>query len=147
MAAQSPTTAYAFSRNLQDSQVSPAAFALPNSASTTVSSATVDLGDNYPYETERLEIGISIPALSTTIVPDTRTVTLSAQAAQDSGFSTGLITLFSQVFTGAGGNGIAAQVVRDRIPSNCPRYIRFQVAFGASTTDGSANKATPAIFF
>jgi len=119
-----------------------ATFALPASASSSTNQATpFDLGAE-PYKTENVEVEISVPALSTTIAPDTRTVTYILETCTATNFSTIDQTLYSETFTGAGGAGVAAQTKIVRIPSNCARYLRGKVTFGASTTTGAALSAT-----
>jgi len=133
-------------RNIQDASLNPAAFALPAAASSSTTSAAIDLGTDT-FKPENVELDLAIPALSTTIAPDTRTVTLIAETSTTSNFSAVAQTIASKILTGAGGAGISATSVRCRLPSNCERYVRFKVTFGASTTDGSALNATGTIRF
>ena len=131
-----------FARNIQDAALTPAAFALPASASATTTSAVIDLGLDS-YKPENIELDVSIPALNATIAPDTRTVTAIIETSTASNFGTIDATIFSKVLTGAGGAGIPAQTgLRCRVPSNCARYVRAKITFGASTADGSAVSAT-----
>lgn len=131
-----------FARNIQDASLNPVAFALPAAASTSTQSAVIDLGADT-YKGERIELDLAIPALSTTIAPDTRTVTAIIETSTTSNFAAVDATIFSRTLTGAGGAGIGAQTgLRCRLPSNCARYVRAKVTFGASTTDGSAVSAT-----
>ena len=134
-----------FARNLQDALVNPVAFALPSSASTSTNSTTIDFGADT-FKPENLELELSVPALSDTIVPSTRTVTYIIETCTATNFSTIDQTLYSETFTGAG-SGIAAKVKRVRLPSNCARYVRFKVTFGASTTTGAAVSATGTVRF
>lgn len=129
-----------YALNLQDASLNPAAFALPGAASTSVTSAAIDLGADT-FKPPTLEFELSIPALSTTIAPDTRTVTGILETSATSVFTT-VIQTQSYIGTGAAGAGIGAVKYRFRAPSNCDRYVRFKVTFGASTTDGSALNAT-----
>lgn len=122
-------------------------FALPASASSSTTSAILDLGASVTYMPEEIEVSLSIPALSTTIAPDTRTVTLIVEVSTSSSLASVAQTVLSEVLTGAGGVGIAATEKRIRLPAGCPRYIRAKVTFGASTTDGSALSATFALLF
>lgn len=135
-----------FARNIQDASVNPVAFALPNAASTSTNSTAIDLGAAV-YRNENYELELAIPALSTTIAPDTRTVTLIVETSTASNFATIVRQILNVVLTGAGGVGIPASVYRCRIPSDCERYVRFKVTFGASTTDGSALNATGTVRF
>jgi hypothetical protein len=134
------------SRNLQDLSVSPVAFALPASASTSTNSTTIDFGAGG-FKAEEIELELSVPALSTTIVPDTRTVTYIIETCAATNFSTIDQTLLSEVATGAASGGVAAFLKRVRLPSNCARYVRFKITFGASTTTGAAVNATGTVRF
>lgn len=116
-------------------------FALPAAASTATTSAVVDLGSWVPKD-EQGRLRLVVPALSATIVPDTRTVTYEIQSSPVSGFGSGVITHFSQTFTGAGGAGVPAQSIQINTPHNAQQFVRARIAFGASTTDGSAVSAT-----
>lgn len=129
-------------RNIQDASLNPAAFALPAAASTSTTSAVIDLGADT-YKPENIELDLAIPALNATIAPDTRTVTAIIETSTTSNFAAVDATIFSRTLTGAGGTGIAAQTaLRARVPSNSARYVRAKITFGASTTDGSAVSAT-----
>ncbi len=129
-----------FARNQQDALINPVAFALPAAASTSTNSTAIDFGADT-YKGEKVELELSIPALTDTIVPSTRTVTYIIETCAATNFSTIDQTLYSEVFTGAG-SGVAAQLKRVRLPSNCARYVRAKVTFGASTTTGAAVSAT-----
>jgi len=137
---------FEFARNIQDKAVNPAAFALPAAASASTHSTVIDFGLEA-FKPENLELELSIPALSTVIVPDTKTVTGIIETSTDPAFGSVDQVLLSQVSTGAGGTGVAAFLERVRLPSNCARYVRFTVTFGALTTDGSAIKATGTVRF
>lgn len=131
-----------FARNIQDASLNPATFTLPAAASTSTTSAVIDFGTDV-FKTGMVELDLAIPALSTTIAPDTRTVTAIIETSTTSVFTAVDATIFSKILTGAGGTGIAAQTgLRCRLPSNCARYVRAKITFGASTTDGSAVSAT-----
>lgn len=131
-----------FARNIQDASLNPATFTLPAAASTSTTSAVIDFGADV-FKTGMVEIDLAIPALSTTIAPDTRTVTAIIETSTTSVFTAVDATIFSKILTGAGGTGIAAQSgLRCRLPSNCAQYVRAKITFGASTTDGSAVSAT-----
>lgn len=121
-------------------------WALPASASTSTNSAILDIGA-AAFKSEEIEAEISIPALNATIAPDTRTVTLIIDSSTSSSIASVTQNLVTKVFTGAGGAGIGAQSLRVRLPSNCSRYLRATVTFGASTTDGSAVSATFQLLF
>lgn len=130
-----------FGRQQTDASLT-ATFALPSSASSSTNQATpFDLGADL-YKTENVEVELSVPALSTTIVPDTRTVTYILETCTATNFSTIDQTLYSETFTGASSAGVGAQTKIVRLPSNCARYLRGKVTFGASTTTGAAVSAT-----
>ncbi len=126
-------------RTLQDSSVNPSAtFALPSAASLSTNSTTIDLGTDA-YKPEDFELELSIPSLTSVIAPSTVTagVTYIIESSTTSAFSAVARTLASknQVPSGA---GIGATVLRTRVPSDCERYVRGKVTFGATATDGSA---------
>lgn len=133
-------------RNVQDALVNPIAFVLPAAASTSTNSTNIDFGTGS-FKSEEIELELSVPALSTTIAPDTRTVTYIIETCAATNFSTIDQTLLSVAIAGAGGVGVAAFLKRVRLPSNCARYVRFKITFGASTTDGSAISATGSVRF
>lgn len=132
-------------RNLRDANIDPAAFALPAAASSSTNSTGVDFSDSAYKRGITLEL--SVPALSTTIVPDTRTVTYIIETSTTSNFAAIDQTLLSVVQTGAGGAGVGALLKRVRLPDNCAQYVRAKITFGASTTDGSAVSATLSVRF
>lgn len=135
-----------FARNIQDASLNPATFTLPASASSSTQSAAIDFGADT-FKPGNVELELSIPALSTTIAPDTRTVTAIWETSTTSNFATVARTIYSKVLTGAGGAGISASLHRCRLPSDCERYVRAKVTFGASTTDGSAVSGTATVRF
>ena len=134
-----------FALNLQDASLNPATFALPAAASSSTQSAAIDLSTDV-FKNARGEFELSIPALSTTIAPDTRTVTVLMETSTTSNFAAVVMSM-QYIYTGAGGTGIGATRSRFRVPSNCSQYVRFKVTFGASTTDGSAVSATGKVLF
>lgn len=132
-----------FARNIQDASRNPAAFVLPAAASTSVTSAAIDFGTDV-YKPGNIELNLSVPALSTVIVPDTRTVDYIFETSSVSNFAT-IDQTQSYRQTGASGAGVGAFEARFRLPSNCKQFGRFKITFGASTTDGSAVSATPSV--
>lgn len=135
------------SRQIQDAKFADVTIALPSSASSTVTTAVIDLGGDT-WDTPEFDLLLQIPALSTTIAPDTRTVTAIIETSTTSVFTAVDATIFSRILTGAGGAGIPAQTaLLCRIPPNSARYVRGKVTFGASTTDGSALSATFGVRF
>jgi hypothetical protein len=135
-----------FSRNISDAEHIKT-FTLPASASTSTQNATgFDLGADI-FKGETVEVSMTVPALSATLVPDTRTTTYILETSTASNFATIDATLYTKTFTASGGAGVAAQDIRVRLPSNCARYLRGKVTHGASTTDSSAITATVALKF
>lgn len=122
-------------------------FALPNGAATT-NSTGIDLesnpGGSFVADTE---VVINAPALTTTEIGDTQTITYSlrhSDAADFSGDSELLGGLIVQ--TGAGGAGAAAAEKRVRLPSDVKRYVRLRaVKTGAS--NASTASATAKLVF
>lgn len=135
-----------FARNQQDKLINPVAFALPAAASTSTTSAVVDFGPDI-YKNEEHEVELSFPALSTTIVPNASTVTAIIETSTTENFAAIARTIVSKVVTGAGGTGVSALALRGRIPSDCERYVRGKVTFGASTTTGAALNGTLSVRF
>jgi hypothetical protein len=132
---------------VQDANLS-VTLALPNAASTTVNSNSIDtrnssLGDFLA----RSEVLVSAPALNTTILPDTKTMTYNLIASNNSNMS-GNVTLATNLIvqTGASGAGAAAATGRFRLPSNVTaaygRYIAVQAVSGANTTNASTKNVT-----
>jgi hypothetical protein len=133
-----------FCRNVVDANLDDQ-FALPASASSSTNSASIDLGADT-YKGENYEVSLTVGALSDTIVPSTRTVSYLIESSTSSAFSTVDRTIYSETFTGAG-SGVPAKDIRVRLPSDCARYLRGKVTFGASTTTGAAVAATIALRF
>lgn len=127
-------------RYLQDALVNPDAFALPSAAGSTQSSG-IDLGAEA-FKPEEIELDLTVPALNTTMVPDTRTVTYIIETSTTSNFAAIDQTLLTATATGAGGAGVGAFNKRVRLPSNCARYARAKITTGASTGDCSSIEAT-----
>jgi hypothetical protein len=125
---------------------------LPAAASTTKNGTALDQGNALTDRGARVapcEALLSAPALTTVILPDTKTMTYSVEACAASDFGSGVVTLASGciVQTGAGGAGAAAASFRMKIPSDCPRYVRAKAVSGADTTDASALSMTFEILF
>lgn len=133
-----------FARNIQDASINPVAFAM-GAASASTNSTAIDLGTD-PYKHGNYEFELSIPALATGVIPDASVVSLILETSASSGFST-IIGTYTETVTGAGGVGIAATTARFRIPSNCPRYVRFKTTRGAGGTTAAAFNATGTVRF
>lgn len=131
-------------RNVRDVLVDPVAFAM-GAASASTNSTPIDLGADV-YKGERMEFELSIPALATGIIPDASTVTLILETSATSVFTT-VIGTYSEIVTGAGGVGIAATIARFRVPSSCPRFVRFKTTRGAGGTTPAGVNATGSVRF
>jgi hypothetical protein len=129
----------AFMRQFKDAALTQTK-ALPAAASSNTVSDGLDTGlrTNRAVAPQVLDAVLVLPSLTTVVVPDTRTVTLSIEASATSNFAS-FETLRTVTLTGAGGVGLpTGGEVRVTLPQDCPRFVRGKVAFGASTTDGSA---------
>lgn len=136
----------AFTRQLRDAALL-VTKALPSAASTTVTTDPIDTGVRTArgIQPDALEVLLTIPALTTTILPDTRTATLVIESSDSAGFGS-YETLRTIVVTGAGGAGAPAPTeLRAPVPLDGKRYYRGKITFGASTTDGSALSAELAL--
>lgn len=124
--------------------------ALPSAASTTVHTAVQDL-DGGAARTQLAEAPatidafVQIPALSTTILPDTKTYTVTLLGGDTTTPATQIGEAF--VITGAGGAGAPAAEFHWRFAPGAHRYFWFQIVSGANVTDGSALSATGGIGF
>lgn len=142
-------TTYQRGRRIQDSQWT-ASDALPNAASTTVSGTVIDLDSgsartNFGELPENIEAVIQIPALTTTMLPDTRTLTVTLLGGDTNNPATQIGEAI--VITGAGGAGAPANEAHFRFAPAGHRYVRAQYVTGASATDQSALKGTLFIGF
>lgn len=141
-------TKQAFMRNIQDRDLL-SSFALPAAASSNTTSAAIDTGARSAAGSlpDGIEAVTRIPALSTTIVPNASTVTLSVEQSDDPAFGSGVDVLGTKVLTGAGGAGVAADEYRIAISPHAKRYLRGKVAFGASTTTAASLNGTFQLLF
>jgi hypothetical protein len=114
--------------------------ALPAAASATVNGEAIDLGQGE--NVTPFDVVLELPELSTTELPDTKTLTTKIQDSADNSSFADLATVATVVQTGAGGAGAAAVSRRFALPSNARRYIRAVATAGADTTDMSAKDMT-----
>lgn len=128
-----------FARNLQDYSLNPATFALPSAAGSTTSDP-IDFGTDA-YKPENIELRLSVPALTDAMVGSAETATYIIETAATSNFSTVARIIASKTHTGAG-SGVAAAVLRARLPADCERYVRAKITTGASTGDASSISGT-----
>ncbi len=128
---------------LKDTQVK-GTRALPSAASTTVDGAAIDLGHGASGDyLAQSEFKVSAPAVTTTMVPDTRTMTYSIIHSDNSDLSSPSVLISSIITqTGAGGAGAAAASATFRVPLDVKRYLGVRIVSGISTTDSSAVSAT-----
>jgi len=136
------------SLNLRDAQVK-SSRVMPSAASTAVTSAGIDLMNgttgNFCAPCDAL---VTAPALTTTMLPDTRTMTYDIVHSVNSDMSSPA-TLYSAVITqtGAASAGAAATTFRASLPRNVRRYVALKVTSGASTTDASTLTAYLELLF
>lgn len=125
--------------------------ALPAAASTTKNGTALDLGAALSQNGTRLapcELKLSVPAVTTTMVPNTKTITYSIESAVDAAFSAPIaLATGCIVQTGAGGAGAAAAEFRMKLPTNCARYVRAKAVSGADVTNSSAVSMTLELLF
>ncbi len=113
--------------------------ALPT-ADGTVTSSDLDLGCAAPSPTVReSELVIEIPALSSTHLPSTKTLTITVQSGESASPTTS--TNISKVITGTGST-IAAQELKCHLPSTIGRYVNVKFVAAGGTGDISAVTAT-----
>ncbi len=114
--------------------------ALPATASASIYTAGIDLEKVASgLHLADCELEVSAPALTTTMLPDTKTMTYKVQMDNDSAFGSPTDLFPSAIVqTGAGGAGAAAVVKRYRLPTDVERYIRVAATSGADVTDSSA---------
>ena len=141
-----------FALNLQDASLNPATWALPTQVgeSNGKKSAAVDLGADT-FKIARMEVELSIPALSDTIAPAGSTAGVFSEMWVTGSSTLDLSAATAQViakrnYVGTG-SGVAATVLRCRVPSNSPRYMCGKVWLGTTATDASAVAATLTLRF
>jgi hypothetical protein len=116
--------------------------ALPD-ADGTVTSSDFDLGADT-YKGENYELEITIPALSSTLLPNADTLTTTVQGGASAAPSTSLSLV--HVTTGTGST-IAEQKLRFRLPSNCPRYVNVKGVAAGGTGDMTGVSYTIKLLF
>ncbi len=138
-----------FARNIQDASLNPATFALPTTLllAGAKSSAAVDLGADV-YKPEDFEVELSIPTLNSTMMPAGATagVIYRIESSAAANFSPVARVIVSKTIAGSA-SGVAATVLRGRVPSDCERYIRATVELPTTATDASAVAGTFTIRF
>jgi hypothetical protein len=132
-----------FARNLKDSSSNTLVTRALPTADGTVTSSDIDLGAGT-YRGENYELSIEVPALTATHLPSADTLTITVQGGSSATPSTTLNLV--KVITGTGST-IAAQEIRFRLPSDCPRYINVKFVAAGGTGDISGQTATIALRF
>lgn len=138
-----------YARNLQDASLNPATWALPTQVgeSNGKKSAAIDLGADT-FKPGNIEVELSVPALSDTIAPagSTAGVYYEIISSTSSTLNTTARKIAVKNYVGTG-SGVAATVLRCRLPSDCERYIGGKVWLGTTATDASAVAATLTLRF
>jgi hypothetical protein len=109
----------------------------------TVTSTDFDLGAGA-YKGENYELEVTIPALSAVQLASADTLTLTIQGGAAAAPTTSLNIV--QVTTGTG-SAIAEQVLRFRLPSNCPQFINAKFVTAGTTGNMSTVSATIKLLF
>lgn len=130
-----------FARNIQDTDFI-VTRALPT-ADGTVTSADLDLGADI-YKGENFELEVTIPSLTSTLLPAASTLTMTAHGGS-AAVPTARLN-FVQITTGTGST-IAEQKIRFRLPSNCPRYVNVKFVAAGGTGNMSGVSATAKVLF
>lgn len=129
--------------NLKDAQLK-VTRALTASAST-VYSTGLDTGDSALADNlAPVEYLLTVPALTSTMAPDTRTFIYSIMTDSTATISGSSTVLFSSVITqtGASSSGAAGTTFRFKLPVDCARYVGVRIVGGTSTGDASSVSAT-----
>lgn len=138
-----------FARNLQDSSLNPATWALPTQVGEANGklSAAIDLAADT-FKNGHYELEISIPTLSSTIAPAASTAGVYYEiiASTSSTLNTTARKLLVKNIAGTA-SGVSATVSRIRIPSDCERYVGAKVWLGTTCTDASAVAGTLTLRF
>jgi len=118
--------------------------ALPTAAAGSTSTTGIDLGESTRGDfLADVEFLLSAPALTTTMLPDTKTATYIIEHDTDSAFGTAATLIDKAIVqTGAAGAGAAAATYRFRLPTTVKRYVRAKCTLGANTTDSSTLSMT-----
>ena len=130
-----------FARNLKDEQTT-LTRAL-TAADGSVTSSDIDLGAYLSGPTlENVELSIEVPSLTSSELASADTLTLTVQGGASASPTTSLNLV--KVITGTGST-VAAQEIRFRLPSDCPRYINVKGTTAGTTGDMSAKSLTIAL--
>lgn len=137
-----------YARNLQDASLNPATFALPTQVGEANGklSAAVDLGSDT-FKPGELEVELSVPALNATMAPAAATAGVNYEILTSTSSTLATTARRFQKNIAGSGSGVAATLVRFRVPSDCERYIGAKVWLGTTCTDASAVSATLTLRF
>lgn len=121
--------------------------ALPNGAAS-VTSDGIDLGHGTHGDfLADCEFKLTAPALSTTELPDTKTMTYILQHDTDSAFGTAATLVDNAIVqTGASSAGAAAATWQGKLPAGVNRYVRFK-ATNSGTGNASGSTGTLDVLF
>ncbi len=108
--------------------------ALPNGAAATQSTG-FDLESTGGEFLADVELELSVPALTSTEVADTQTITYTVETSATSNFASA--TNIGTLAAVTGSSGVAATVKRFRLPSTVQRYVRVK-----ATKTGASNAST-----
>lgn len=109
--------------------------ALPNgAASTTTAAIDLESGTSGDF-VANVELELSVPALTSTEVADTQTITYIVETSATSGFGSTTTLMTLQTVTGS--SGVAALTRRFKLPTNVQRYVRVK-----ATKTGASNAST-----
>jgi len=124
--------------------------ALPAAASTSVTSTSaINLGvtANGAAVFDG-EFVLTAPALTTTMAPDTKTMTYDIIESDNADLSSPTTIIAGAIVqTGAGGVGAATAERRFKVPTTSKSYIGLKVTSGANITDSSTVSATLELVF
>jgi len=120
--------------------------AMPAAASTSVETDPIDTlhGDRGQF-VANCEFVLTAPALTSTMLPDGKTMTYKIEQADDEDFSENDEDLFAELLVQTGADstgGAATDTVRFRLPSDVRRYIRAVATSGEGTATAAAVEMT-----
>lgn len=139
-----------FARNVQDALVNPSvtSFVLPSAPSLSTNSAIFDLGVNT-FRSESMEFDLQVPSLTSAMAPSGAAVGVSYiwETSTTSAFTAVARSFTTTIAPSPVSSGVATQSIRFKPPSNCERYVRAKVTFGATMGDASTIVAVPTLRF
>lgn len=140
-----------YARNVQDALVNPSvtSFVLPSAPSLSTTSPVIDLGANPYFRTENIEFDLAVPSLTSAMAPSGATAGVSYiwETSTTSAFTAIARSFTTTIAPSPVSSGVATQSIRFKPPSNCERYVRAKVTFGAAMGDASTVVAVPTVRF